>query len=349
MKKLLTIALILLWLPCFSAFAVKLHNLYEVRLPVMSQQQEDRMAAVQAGLLQVLIKLSGDPDIESKPAIKAALKRADYYVQEYSYEQPDTTDADYNYNLRIKFEKRDVTRLMKQSSVTYWGDKRPLILVWMVVADLNSEYKLIGSEEASDLLSAFKNESKKYGLPVIFPMMDMTDVSVITTTDVTSVNVTALNAAAKRYAPDALLIGRVIDNKQELTSEWVLIRNGNSWEWTLSNSNSEQLFGALMNQVRQTLAKSMALRLDEPLQTKLKMQVKNVAKPEDFEQLMKFVKQLVPVVQVQLAGVTGDVVDLDLQVQGTMNAFQENNVLSQRLTLMSSDESSNKLTYEWKR
>lgn len=349
MKKLLSIAIILFWLPCFSAFAVKMHNLYEVRLPVMSQQQDDRATAVQDGLLQVLIKLSGDADIGSKPAIKEALKRAEYYVQEYSYEQPESGDVNYNYLIRIKYEKRDVMRLMKKSSVAYWGDKRPLILVWLVVADLNSDYKLIGSEEASDLLSAFKNESKKYGLPVIFPMMDMTDVSVITTNDVASVNVTALNAAAKRYAPDALLIGRVNDNKQELTSEWVLIKNGNSWEWNFSNTNSEELFSALMSNVRQTLAKKMALNLDAPLQTKLKMQIKNVAKPEDFEQLMKFVKQLVPVVQVQLAGVTGDVVDLDLQVQGSMSAFQENNVLSQRLTLMSSDESNNKLTYEWKR
>jgi hypothetical protein len=347
MKKLLSFTLVLLWLPCFSAFAVKMHNLYEVRLPVMSQQEDDRMAAAHDGLLQVLIKLSGDPTIENKPDIKVALKRADYYVQEFSYEQPESSQA--NYTIRIKFEKRDIMRLLKRSSVAYWGDKRPLILVWLVVADLNSDYKLIGSEEASDLLSAFKTESKKYGLPVIFPMMDMTDVSVITSNDVASVNITALNAAAKRYAPDALLIGRVIDNKQELTSEWVLIRNGDSWEWSLSNSNSEQLFGALMNNVRQTLAKQMALKLDAPLQTKLKMQVKKVARPEDFEQLMKFVKQLVPVVQVQLAGVTGDVVDLDLQVQGSMSAFQENNVLNQRLTLMSSDESSNQLTYEWKR
>jgi hypothetical protein len=347
MKQLLTFALTLLWLPCLSAFAVKMDNLYEVKIPVASQQAEERTVAVQEGLKQVLIKLSGNAEIENNADIKAALKRADYYVLEYGYEPADSSEA--NYNLRVKFDKRDVTRLLKRSSVAFWGDKRPLILVWVVVADLDSDYKLIGSEETSDLLTAFKNESKKYGLPLIFPIMDMTDLSIISSNDVATMNVTALNAAAKRYAPDALLIGKITDNKQELSSQWVLVKNGTSTEWNLTNTSSDEMFDTLMNNVRQALGKQMAMRLDAPQQTKFKLQVKNVSKPEDFEQLMKFVKQLAPVMHVQLAEVSGDVVNLDLQVQGTINSFQENNALSQRLTLMSRDDSSNKLIYEWKR
>jgi hypothetical protein len=294
-----------------------------------------------------LVKLSGNPDIEKTPAIKLALKRAEYYVQEYSYEPP--VDAESNYTIRIRFEKTDMNRLLKKSSVAYWGEKRPLILVWLVTTNINEDYQIIGSEESSNLFSAFKKEGKKYGLPLIFPMMDMTDLDQVTPDDVAGMKIAVLNSAGKRYAPDALLIGKVIDNKSELSSRWVLVVKGNSTEFTVSNLSPDLLFSDLLNQVRQTLAKQMATVTPEALpQIALKLQVTNVSEPEDLTQLMAFLKQLTPVLRVQLSQVLDDVVDMDIQLQGTLASFQQNTALTQRMMLTSQDATSNKLIYEWK-
>lgn len=346
LKKQLLLAVVLLMLPFAFAFAVKVTSLYEVTLPVMTQHEDDRVAAARTGLEQVLMKLSGDQDIEKSAVIKAALKKADYYIQEYSYESPDSSEA--SYTIRIKFDKNDIRRLLKRASVAYWGEKRPLVLVWLVTADLNDDYQVIGSEQSNNILDAFRNESKKYGLPVIFPMMDMTDMGLISADDVASMNVASLNEAAKRYAPDALLIGKLIDNKQELNSHWILVKDGKTWEWTLSGADPDALFSNLLNQVRQTLSKKFALHVEDAVQTAFKLQVQNVVHPAEFEQLMGFIKQLAPVTRVQLSQVTGDVVDMDVEVQGTMTSFQENNLLNQHLTLMAHDQTRNQLVYEWK-
>lgn len=346
MKKQLLAVLIFLMAPMMSALAVKVNSLYEVSLPVMSQQEDDRVAAAREGLSQVLMKLSDDEDIQKSEVVKTALKKADYYIQEYSYQQPDSSAS--NYTIHLKFDKNDIRRLLKRASVAYWGEKRPLVLVWLVTADLNDDFQAIGSEQASTLLDVFRAESKKYGLPVIFPMMDMTDISVVSADDIASMNVAALNDAAKRYAPDALLIGKIVDNKQELTSHWLLVKGGKVWEWDLSGANPDALFSSLLNEVRQTLSKKFALKLEKSIQTAFKLQVQNVVHPEDFEKLMGFMKQLLPVMQVELSQVTGDVVDMDVQVQGTMASFQENNLLNKHLTLMTQDNERNQLVYEWK-
>src|SRR5437016_2913889 len=104
MKKLLLMCIICF---CFnSALAVKVSSLYQAELPVSSQSQESRAEAVKEGFSQVLVKLTGDPQILKNPQIQDSLQKADYFVQEFGHSASTTSSS--QYQIQIKYESDDV-------------------------------------------------------------------------------------------------------------------------------------------------------------------------------------------------------------------------------------------------
>ena len=300
MKKLLLTILIglLACLPLPYAFAVKVKSLYQADIPVAAQTDDLKAQAVKDGFLEVLIKLSGDLQIGNNPAIKASLLRPDYYVQEISYSQP-TPDSS-EYLLRIHYEPNDINRLLKKAGISYWGEMRPLILVWLAVTNKDQATEIIGNEMPDDTFTSMKQQSKRYGLPLIFPVMDVADVSQISPEDVTQVALPVLKEAAKRYAPDALLIGRMQQSSQGIESQWQLILNKEQWKWTITDKSPELVIASLMNQISQTLSKHYIVKAMDVPDVWLKVEVMNVTQKTDLSELLKYLKQLTPVQKVQL-------------------------------------------------
>jgi hypothetical protein len=254
MKKLLFSLLVstLFFIPYASAVTVS--SLYQAEIPVASQTEDQKQQAVEQGLLQVLIKLTGNPQISSNAVIRKALAKADYFVQEYSYLAP-LPDAS-EYLIQIRYETDDINRLLKKAGLAYWGENRPLLLVWLAVSDAGQDNtEIIANEAPGEEYSLMNQQSKKYGIPLIFPMMDMGDMNKVSASDVNDMTLTALTDASRRYSPDALLIGSLQKSKSGLQGKWLLLLNGNTLNWTINDKTTEGEMSALMNLVSQTLAK----------------------------------------------------------------------------------------------
>ncbi len=326
-----------------TAWAVKMTSLYQAEVPVMTQTDADREQAIKQGLIQVLIKVSGDFAIDKNPVIKSNLKRAAYFVQEYSY-QP-TNDS--QYILQIRFSKSDIATLLKKVKITTapLNEERPLTLVWLVYSK-GEQSEIIGNESPGNLLTIMKQRGKSYGLPLIFPMMDMTDMDKVTVLDVHKPDISLLQAAGKRYAPDALLIGRIDESDNMFRSEWQLVLGGNQWNWIISNEKIDNIIATVLSQVSQTLAKQYVEKIVSP-SSLLELEVANVKERDDLINLMDYLKKLTQVKQVELAQVSGDTVSLSVEVQGSMSNFEQNPTMNQHLILKSQDTTKNKLVYEW--
>jgi hypothetical protein len=344
MRKCLFIFLLGL-MPLSTVYAVKMSSLYQAELPVTSQSYEDRQQAVTDGFLQVLIKLSGNPDIAKNPAIKPNLTRADYYVQDFSYSAP-TTDSS-QYIIRVRYNIDDVNRLLKKTSVAYWGENRPLVIVWLAVATSPEAPAIVDSESSGDLLDKMKMESKKLGLPLIFPVMDVADMDQVTVDDVNLAKLPVIKAASKRYEPGAYLIGNVQQVHGEFQSQWQLILNDKKWTWSLNDKKMNNIVITVLDSVNQTLAKNTVVKPLDTDETWLKLEVVNVTERVDLAHLTQFIEQLTPVQQVELSEVEGAVVQLAVKVRGSLSAFQKNVLTGQHLVFKSQDNASNKLVYEW--
>jgi len=345
MKKLLLSFIVLFIFSITNAYAVKVSSLYQAEIQVASQTEDQKEQAVEDGFLQVLIKLTGDPQIGANPVIRQSMKKADYYVQEYSYLAP-TPDAS-QYLIRIRYDIDDVNRLLKKAGVAYWGENRPLLLVWLAITDGQHNAEIIASEAPGTEYSTMKQQSRKYGIPLIFPIMDMDDMSKVSVNDVSDMTLPVLSEAAKRYSPDALLIGNLQKTKTGFAGRWRLVLGNTTFDWMISDKSVEGEMSAVMNFVSQNLAKNYVVKTADTQELTLKLEVTNVTQRDDLAQLVQYLKQLTPVEQVDLAQVAGDVVDLSVIVRGSLAGFLKNAAIGQRLVLKSQDDSTNKLVYKW--
>lgn len=347
MKKRLQ-ASVLLLLTCFwftSALAVKMSSLYQAEVSVAAQTDDLKAQAVKEGFLKVLVKLSGDAQIGNNPVIKASLLRPDYYVHDFNYSQS-TTDSS-QYLLKIRYEPNDINRLLKKAGVVYWGEIRPLILVWLAVTDKENTTEIIGNEMPDEVFTAVKHQSRRFGLPLIFPVMDVDDVSQISPEDIEALALPTLKEAARRYAPDALLIGNIKQTPHDFQSQWQLILGKEQWKWEITDKSSDALIAALMHQVSQTLARHYVVKSINIPELWLKLEVMNITQRNDLSDLLKHLKKVPLVQQVQLLEVSSDVVELSVLVRGSFDAFQKNAAIGDRLSLKYHDRKENKLIYVW--
>ena len=238
------------------AFAVKMTGLYQAEIPVPTQTEDARGEAMRAGLLQVLVKVSGNPDIASNPVIKDSLNRAEYYVQEFSYSAPTTNSIMYTINIR--YDADDINKLLRKAGSAVWGQKRPLILVWVAVKNNQNTTEIVSNDSQANIHSSFKAQGKKLGLPVIFPVMDIADMNLVTPDDIMEMNLSVLKEAGKRYASDAILVGDMEQEQDRWQSQWHLVMNGNQWDWTIVDKSPESIFSTLLNQVSQTFMSELS-------------------------------------------------------------------------------------------
>lgn len=345
MKQLLLTLVLLLFFPTMSALAVKLPSLYEVELPVETQLEDARAEAVKQAFIQVLMKVSGDPTIEKNADIMEGVKKSGYYVQEFSYRTADASTTPYFINIR--FNPVDINRLLKRAGISYWGEERPLILVWLAVTDNKHNIEIIGNETPGDLLENMEQQGKKYGLPLIFPMMDVTDVSQVSTDDIIGGALPVIKEASKRYKPDALLVGSIEQTGDGYESEWQLILGEDVWSWTITDRAVDKIIAAILNQGSQKLARYYIVKNANSQPLWLTIEVTNVTERTDLADLLRYLKQLPPVQQIQLKQVSGNVVELAVLIHGPLAAFQQNAAINQRLIFKSQDDAKNKLIYDW--
>lgn len=327
------------------SYAVKVNSLYEAEVAVPSQAPEVRADGIRQGFLDVLIKVSGNQDIADLPLIKSNLKRADYYVQEFGYSQP-TVNAS-TYTLKVRFDQDDVNHLLKTAGVVYWGETRPLTLVWLAVTDADQQANIIGGETPGPILETMKNEGKRYGLPLIFPVMDMDDMNLVTPDQINVASLPRLQEAGKRYAPDAMLIGSIKPTDKGFSSQWTLALNQQQWSYTIPGDSLQSIMNAVMEQVSQTLSTRYVEKKAAPENQWIKLTVYNVSEDQDLQQLMAYLKQLTPVQQVELSQVSGDTVELRVLVSGNVVMFQQNATIGQHLTFKGLDQTDQSFTYTW--
>lgn len=234
-------------------FAAQMINLYTARVDVPAKTDDYKEQAVTDGLLQVLTKLSGNSLIKDSPDIQDNLKKADYFVQDMNYS--DSTPDSSQYSLSIRYNPIDVQRILKNADIPIWGEVRPLILAWVAIDNGQGEFEIVNQDSKNELWQALELISQKYGLPLMMPLMDVTDLHQVEVNDVLNASVKTLKKAGERYAPEALLIGKIFKTDNGVQTKWLLVLDKKQWQWETQTEKLEQSIAITMATVNQSLAK----------------------------------------------------------------------------------------------
>jgi hypothetical protein len=320
--------------------------LYQGVMPVASQSAAEREQVLQPALGQVLIKVSGNNQILNNTQVKSHLSSAGTLMQEFSYTAAPEANPAKPYLLRLNFDADGINKILRDAGVPIWGQNRPVLLVWLDFEMPNHPAEIIGTDSNTALPAAFKQAMDRRGVPVMFPTMDMQDLSQVTINDLTSMDMAKLTLAAKRYGDEAILVGRIVQDTNGFTTQWKLNVGKDQWGWTITGKTLPDTLAALADNVADSLARRYAAVITNNVQTKLILKIVGIGEADDFEQAMNYLQHLTPVADVDVVRIANDGAILQVNLRGSQTSFTQAVSIGQKLSPVPSDDNS-MLIYQW--
>ncbi|MDH5600156.1 MAG: DUF2066 domain-containing protein [Gammaproteobacteria bacterium] len=307
---------IMAFLPITSTNAEIVRHLYEVEMPVEGQDRKERDLVVREALKEILARISGRTEASALAEDKLLVPRPTMFIQQFRYRKFNSRDVipeaaegakPYTQKLWLRFTKKAVAKLLRNQGFPVWGKTRPATLVWLVVDD-QKQRVLISNSSAHESRSYIEQEAKKKGLPFRLPLMDLADQSKLQVTDVWGNFEETILAASSRYQTEAILVGRIyLSFAKTWNTRWSLYSAGQRHDWEVNNSDS------LHSAVNEGLAKTgeeLSIRFTQVNTSQesdtILVQVKNITNLKKYNSVIKYLKGLNVVTQIDADQVNTD-------------------------------------------
>lgn len=204
---------IVAFLPFKSLEAVEVKGLYQASIAIESQNSQDRARALKKALAAVMLKVGGKKSVLDNQVIKQSLKNYGAYLSQYRYQvkplqAADKSSKDKQLFLLASFNEEKINQLFQQANLPLWGSLRPQILLWLI--DEQGLTRTIMSNASESNLPVLVNKfSTQRGLPILMPLMDLTDANSVAISDVWGRFQQPIISASKRYFAEAIIVMRI--------------------------------------------------------------------------------------------------------------------------------------------
>lgn len=193
---------------------------------VDDEGSETRNRALSALLADVLVRVSGDAAIVSRPAAREVVAAAPSLVQRYRYLAVDAGDGTQRL-LRAWFDADAVQRRMRESGLPVWT-RRPRVLLWLA-GERDGRRELLNLELLPEARDAVLLRSRELGMPLQLPLMDLEDQARLTPADLWAGYRQGIALASARYPHDVVLGGRVREHRDgKVSVDWTLLESETS-------------------------------------------------------------------------------------------------------------------------
>ena len=184
---------------------VEVKDLYLAKVPVDNQSLKARNQAIKHAFEIVLVKIGGRSEILDEPLIKSTLVRYQQFVSAYRYERQDQ-----QLNIVASFDEKKVNDLFAESELPIWGSLRPQVVMWILLEE-KLKRRVLSDVEFHSIIQTVKEFSADRGLPIVIPLMDLSDSQNITMPDLWGRFYAPINRASARYQAEATVVMRVSD------------------------------------------------------------------------------------------------------------------------------------------
>ena len=310
-------------------------QMFEVSLPVVSQERDIRNAAFEQGFVDVLIRVSGSSQVASQ----IDTTRAARYVQQFRYRPLEPvaeseTDSvvspatninidipQARYMLWLQFNEGKIKNLLRENSLPVWGKQRPSVLVWLAVRDGRNRY-LLRDQDASAIKDAVNKVSVRRGLPLLWPAFDDQDQMLVTFTDVWGSFWGPIQQASERYKVEAIVVGRMDWQDGNWQVDWSMLMDGNSASWQLKALDLELLMASGIDVAADQIARRFAVLEDVGNADELVVQINGINQIDSYAKVSRYLSSLAPVKNVFVTGIKDDVIRFHVGVTGNKNDLE---------------------------
>lgn len=339
-----------LFLSMFCYAGIK-QDLYIARVAVSSQSQSSINVALKQSFRQVLIKVSGDPQIVESSSIKQGIRRANEFLQQFTF---DTLDGKLWY--QAQYDKDKVNQLIVNAGYPVWGEFRPTALMWFAVEHESSQQRILLDEfTESDFKLPIIEVADRRGISIHYPLMDIIDVQSVTLFDVWGRFDEIVSRASERYLADAIVIARLFPQKLYLTEDekqqvpqLLDVESGqSSWQldWLYMQGKQRHqgsdigaipapLIEKMSTQIANLFAYQFAVRVDQQnvQHNQLEIALHKVQRLEDFVAVEELFNTNPLVQRISLLSVSDEVAQYRIHLMGTQEDLERSLLLNNNLT-----------------
>jgi hypothetical protein len=305
---------------CTAAVAVEVDGLYDAEVPVAGQEPMQRQDAMRAALAEVLVKVSGDRNIGSHPAVPALVSNAPQYVQQFVYrnaplapgQRPTQPPAR---NLWVRFDHDALNQELRKANISIWGRARPALLLWLDLHD-STDRSIVGADNRPEWKQFIDQVAKARGVPLILPALDAQDLANRQVVDVWNAAPEDVWRVSARYQAEAVLVGRVEVMGQAWAATWTMYEPNEQHTWSVpAESRDAAVLDGLQGAIdaiaqRYTASGGVATAGGSMLQ------VLDVRTVEDYARVTRYLESLASVARLQLLRVEAESLIFHVDAQG---------------------------------
>jgi hypothetical protein len=315
LRKIIILLLIFFSVPAFS---LTVGGLYSAQVSVKDQSATQVLNAKKQGLAQVLVKVTGQTQSLNNAKIRAGLARAEAYLQSFSF-TTQLTNGQPQAMMELVFDKLQVNQLISDSSLPIWGADRAAVLVWLV-EDKQGTRQMVNND-GHLMVAQIMSQADQRGMPLIWPLLDLEDQVSISGGDLWGLFKEPIENASHRYQPDAVLIGRMLQDSQQLWRvEWSFWLDDVEQQWSSQGADLVALVGPMQDRISSSLVAKFALstRIEsqsEDLPQSAILRIDQVIELEAYVELQTMLQGIAGVQSVQLYSASGSTLEFIIQAQ----------------------------------
>jgi hypothetical protein len=360
-----------LFLCLFSGFSLALtvEDLYMAEVLVVSEDEKQLTRGARAGLLQVLVRVSGSQEVEKNPLIARSIRNPKAYYYQYSYESSNKVlqisgQVVPAKLLRILFEPSAVAKLLRQAGFSVWGSNRPGVLLWLAVSDADGRRLLsennvyennvyesntlinnVPENDVNEIIGTLQDQARLRGVPLLFPLLDLEDSASLSTAEVWGAFLGRIDDASIRYNPDSVLTARFQkDSAGRWSSNWSY-RIDREWQVAKTESfGAGEMVRTMVDKLADELATRYAIDSSRGQVTVL---IESVESLGDYAAVKKYLESLAPVLDSSVTRVERGEVEFRLSTEGKSEQLIEIIGLDEKMVLLNADERQDALHYRW--
>jgi hypothetical protein len=288
-----------------TAFGLTRAELYQTVVPLADRSEPAQSAAFQAGLKDVIVRVTGRRMAGEEATFAALIGNARRYVQQYRA-APDK-------KLWVSFDGPAIERWLTQNGQPLWGADRPTTFIWLDVP--SAQNSVITADDTSDLKTSLDALALVRGVPLLWP----------TAADIARPrgdvgSVAAVSDLSHARGGDAILIGHAANNSATASVRWTHIYNDRSSDFagTLEGINrAADTYASL-------LAASGAL-------APVDIAVGGIADLKDYANVQGYLESQTFISHVSLIELAGDVASFRLSTRGGLESLQRSLALGAKL------------------
>ena len=327
-----------------SALAAEITDLYESHLPVATQSRDDRQDALRAGFEQVLVKVAGHRDVLDKSAVRSELNRHTNYLVQYNY-----VNDNGQLLLRAQFDERRIEELLRRADATYWSARRPNLMFW-IATETPRGIQLAARDSESDVIAPLRNQARVRGVPISFPLLDITDRMLVSPSDVWGRFDAPIQEATQRYPANGIVMVRLQETDNEVRAQWTLVVGNTRRNGQNQAESWEALGESLMNEVTERVAAEYAVTFSDVSGGDFTIRVTNLMNLERLLDVEHMLGRLGSVERVTLTRYHQGTAEFKLRLIGDMGRALQALELEDRMQRVVdpwSTEASPVLEYRW--